>query len=57
VHCSQPPKQMSQFSKNGLKRAILDPRGRGKLFHSDCSLMVKASPVSLKVPITVGLSF
>jgi hypothetical protein len=34
---------MSPFSKNGLKRAILDPLGRGKFFRSDCSSTVKAS--------------
>jgi len=43
AHCSGPPKRISPFSKNGLKRAILDPLGRGKFFQSDCSSAVKDS--------------
>jgi len=43
AHCSRPPKRMSPFSKNGLKRATLDPLGRGKFCRSDCSSAVKAS--------------
>jgi hypothetical protein len=30
AHCSRPPKRMSPFFKNGLKRVLLDPLGRGK---------------------------
>jgi len=33
---------MSIFSKNGLKRAILDPLVRGKFFWSKCSSAAKA---------------
>ena len=43
AHFSRPPKRMSPFSKNGLKRAILNPLGRGKFYWSKCSLVVKAS--------------
>jgi hypothetical protein len=43
AHCSWPPKRTSPSSKNGLKRAIFYPLGRGKFFRSDCRSAVKAS--------------
>ena len=42
AHFSRPPKLMSPFSKNGLKRTLLNHPCRGKFFWRKCSSAVKA---------------
>jgi hypothetical protein len=47
---------MSLFSKNGLKRALLDPLGRGRFFRSDCSSAAKAPWTTLMQYIRAAVS-